>query len=136
MTTNFHFQMARGVVGRGMEIYAIDIVIYPGQTLDILVQNEGRSNGWFKASLKGILGNATLDGYILRPWAMFPLKLPHFPPKNPTPLGFSSNLPHSDRMGLSGFYAGRFHVDEALDTFLDMDGWRNVRVCTFEHLVF
>ena len=56
---------------RTEEIYKIPLQILPGQTLSIVVENQGRiCYGPELADRKGILGNVTLGGKILTGWRM------------------------------------------------------------------
>jgi beta-galactosidase len=116
-----------GILSRTASVYSMGIYVVPGQTLDILVHNEGRiCYGTGINDLKGILSNVTIDKQILANWQMFPLDLPNFPSVTPTALGFPVRELFADvQTSISGFYSGSFEVDTVMDTFLSVDGWTN-----------
>ncbi|XP_055334428.1 beta-galactosidase-like [Paramacrobiotus metropolitanus] len=116
-----------GILSRSANIFTIAIYVQPGQTLDILVHNEGRiCYGTGINDMKGILGNVTIDKTVLTDWEMFPLDLPNYPSSELVPLGFEQKELYSkSHTRISGFYSGSFLVDQILDTFLNMDGWTN-----------
>ena len=116
-----------GLFSRVTNITTMDVYAEAGQTLDFLVQNEGRiCSGTLINELKGILGNVSIDGFPLTNWTMFPIGLPGFPVQNPSPFGFPRRKIHSEaQMQRPGFYSTEFTVDVAQDTFLRLDGWRH-----------
>lgn len=123
-----HFQAPIGILSRGKSIYKTGIYVQPNQTLDILVQNEGRvCFGPGIKDMKGLLSNVTIDNDILVNWEMFPLYLPGFPINNPSPLGFPRRKRAADvNTSIPAFYAGQFLADQVLDTYLSLDGWTHV----------
>lgn len=105
----------------------MDITVFPGQVLDILVQNQGRGTFYPASDFKGIIGNVTLGNKVLTKWTMFPLTLPEYPSRDPKPFRFPwlKNIVDPE---VPAIYSGSFFVDKPLDTYINTDGWRNVRI--------
>lgn len=94
-----------------------------GETLDILVENQGHINyGSGMYDPKGILGNVTLNNALLSDWSMFPIDINklltvikrgcHDHKKQKTP---AVNIP--------SFYYSEVTLEPTKDTFLDPVGW-------------
>lgn len=85
----------------------------PGAMLDLLVENDGRVNStrMMRRAAKGIPGGVTLNGNPLTHWDVYTLPMTDF-----------SRIRFHRGMEAAGpaFYRGRFHVDRAGDTFLDV----------------
>lgn len=84
--------------------------------LDILMENMGRVNfgPMMERQRKGIQDCVQINGHMHYNWIMYPLPL-----DNIDKLDF--NKGHTE--GLPTFYKFEFEVNEAGDTFLELDGW-------------
>lgn len=84
--------------------------------LDILMENMGRVNfgPMMERQRKGIQGCVQINGHMHYNWTMYPLPL-----DNIDRLDFDKDYTE----GLPAFYRFAFEVDEAGDTFLELDGW-------------
>ena len=108
---------------------ALNVYIRANQTLDILVQNEGRYAIGPIEEMKGIVGNVTLDGKIVQNWKMYPLNLPGFPIDDPQPLNFEGGKgpKKPEDFDIPWFFTSQdLDVDEARDTYLRLDQWSHV----------
>ncbi len=104
-----------GVIDRRLKQTSVEVELAAGATLDILVENMGRTN--YGAHMvddhKGITERISLAGKELTGWEIFRLPLTDlsalaFTPKpKPAP----------------AFYHGTFELETVGDTFLDMRGW-------------
>ncbi len=85
-------------------------------SLDILMENMGRVNfgPMMERQRKGIQDCVQINGHIHYNWTMYPLPL-----DNTDKLDFDKDCTE----GLPTFYKFVFEVDEAGDTFLELDGW-------------
>ena len=91
-----------------------------GAELTVLVENMGRINyGPLLRDRKGITEGVRLDNQFLYSWTVYCLPL-----ESPEGLLFQL-MPEDPVSSPEGpaFYAGTFHVDEAADTFIRLDGW-------------
>lgn len=84
--------------------------------LDILMENMGRVNfgPMMEHQRKGIQDCVQINGHMHYNWIMYPLPL-----DNIDRLDFDKDYTE----GLPAFYKFAFEVDEAGDTFLELDGW-------------
>lgn len=108
---------------------ALNVYIRANQTLDILVQNEGRFAVGPIEEMKGIVGNVTLGGKVVQDWKMYPLSLPGFPVDDPQPLDFEPGRgpKKPEDFDIPWFFTSKdFDVDEARDTYLRLDKWSHV----------
>ncbi|XP_071499664.1 beta-galactosidase-like [Diadema antillarum] len=108
-----------------------------GMTLDILVENQGHINyGSGLNDPKGIVGNVTLDGEILKSWKIYSLDLDNVLPKlvsiNDRIHHKSGNLVQERMLHGSdnntfvpSFYVGAFPnvTSPPMDTFMKSSGW-------------
>ncbi|CAN7938802.1 unnamed protein product, partial [Ixodes hexagonus] len=113
-----------GVLSRMDNVYDILIPIKKGESLIILVENQGRvadANG--NNDTKGIISNVTLSGKILTDWRMRPITpndIPRF-----EDIDSNIGVQRQSNKGL-GFYIADFPAPthDVLDTFLQVDGWK------------
>lgn len=84
--------------------------------IDILMENMGRVNfgPLMERQRKGIAECVQINGHIHYNWTMYPLPL-----DNIDRLDFDRDCTE----GLPAFYRFELEVDEACDTFLELDGW-------------
>ena len=84
--------------------------------LDILVENMGRVNfgPMMEHQRKGICDGVQINGHLHYDWTIYPLPL-----DNVEKLDFEKDYTE----GLPAFYRFELSVDEACDTFLELDGW-------------
>ena len=84
--------------------------------IDILMENMGRVNfgPLMERQRKGIAECVQINGHIHYNWTMYPLPL-----DNIDRLDFDRDCIE----GLPAFYRFELEVDEACDTFLELDGW-------------
>ncbi len=84
--------------------------------IDILMENMGRVNfgPLMERQRKGIAECVQINGHIHYNWKMYPLPL-----DNIDRLDFDRDCTE----GLPAFYRFELEVDEACDTFLELDGW-------------
>nr|CAD7408846.1 unnamed protein product [Timema poppensis] len=115
-------KVLKGVLSRSRSITTLSLITKGNQTLQILVENQGRINYGSKINdTKGLLSNVTLDDSELTQWNMtgFPLSsISWLQEKN------TKNL--SETLLLPAFYRGEFQLLEnnlTLDTYLDPTGW-------------
>lgn len=87
-----------------------------GAPLDILVENMGRVNfgPLMERQRKGIQDCVQINGHIHYQWTMYPLEL-----DNVECLKFDKGY----TLGMPTFYRFELEVDEAGDTFLELNGW-------------
>ncbi|MEZ3460642.1 MAG: beta-galactosidase [Lachnospiraceae bacterium] len=85
-------------------------------SIDILMENMGRVNfgPLMERQRKGIAECVQINGHIHYNWTMYPLPL-----DNVDRLDFDRDCTE----GLPAFYKFELEVDEACDTFLELDGW-------------
>jgi len=129
-----------GILTRSEQIFSLPIQIQPGQKLSLIVENQGRiCYGSDLADQKGIVGNITLGGQVLKGWEMtgMPLdngaKLEKYCSKVRTSKYKSIEMDKLLRSNLykSGskmtFWTGEFllgnNVSKPKDTFLSLPGW-------------
>ncbi|PNS08544.1 glycoside hydrolase family 35 protein [Solilutibacter silvestris] len=95
---------------------SLDLTAKPGDTLDLLVENEGRIN--YSAKMvderKGIISGVHLGKRELSGWQQWTL-----------PLDDLSRLQFSKAQATQApaFWRGEFTLDKTGDTFLDVSGW-------------
>lgn len=126
-------QQLVGTLSREARIYALPLSKGWGNTLQLLVENQGRINYYRANDTKGIFGQITLqlhnggalpienwtttgyplEGYAVKAW----LKQRETAPK-------ASSAPN-ERLLRSGpvLYEGKFEVQEVGDTYLNLAGW-------------
>ena len=87
-----------------------------GAPIDILMENMGRVNfgPMMESQRKGIEGCVQINGHMHYNWIMYPLPL-----DNVEKIDFSKEYEE----GKPAFYRFELEVDEAGDTFLELDGW-------------
>lgn len=92
------------------------VTFVPNAPIDILMENMGRVNfgPLMERQRKGIAECVQINGHIHYNWAMYPLPL-----DNVDKLDFDRDWTE----GLPSFYRFAFAVEEAGDTFLELDGW-------------
>ncbi|MDE7029373.1 MAG: beta-galactosidase [Lachnospiraceae bacterium] len=92
------------------------ITFAQGAPIDILMENMGRVNfgPMMERQRKGIAECVQINGHIHYNWTMYPLPL-----DNVENLDFDRGCTE----GLPSFYKFELQVDEACDTFLELDGW-------------
>ncbi|KAM5124837.1 beta-galactosidase-1-like protein isoform 2-T2 [Mantella aurantiaca] len=102
-----------------------------GEWLDVLVENMGRINfGADVNDFKGLVGNLSLGGHVLRGWVIYSLDLdgpmaagwPHNPDNH-----ISMNPKSQSRTGPT-FYSGTFQISATGDTFLKLPQWTKGQV--------
>ncbi len=129
----------RGILSRAEGIFSMPLSTNVGDTIQILVENQGRIGyGPFAKDFKGLVNNVTLNGKILEHWNIFSM------PLNDTNLlikyattsleVMASNPRAAQKVGenfeaargQAGFWYGEFQVPcqdpKSLDTFLDFPG--------------
>lgn len=104
-----------GTLDRRLHQDRLDVDLEAGQTLDILVENLGRTNfgPLLISDRKGIVGRVTLDGEELKNWEVYPL-----PMENPGTWPFTEKPARGPAL-----HRGVFQVKQLGDTFLDLRGW-------------
>lgn len=92
------------------------IMFAPDAPIDILMENMGRVNfgPLMERQRKGIQDCVQINGHMHYNWTMYPLPL-----DNIDRLDFDRDFTE----GLPAFYKFELDVDEAGDTFLELDGW-------------
>ena len=92
------------------------VTFAPDAPIDILMENMGRVNfgPLMERQRKGIAECVQINGHIHYNWTMYPLPL-----DNVDKLDFDRDWTE----GLPSFYRFAFAVEEAGDTFLELDGW-------------
>lgn len=92
------------------------VTFAPDAPIDILMENMGRVNfgPLMERQRKGIAECVQINGHIHYNWTMYPLPL-----DNVERLDFDRDCTE----GLPSFYRFVFAVEEAGDTFLELDGW-------------
>ncbi|HVT81687.1 MAG TPA: beta-galactosidase [Phycisphaerae bacterium] len=90
-----------------------------GTTLDILVENMGRTSSPFDQanSRKGLEGNPTLNGTALTGWQVYTLPL-----NSPAELAPASG-PHTDKPTAPSLYTASFKLDATGETYLDLSNF-------------
>jgi beta-galactosidase len=97
-----------------------------GARLDIVVENMGRVNyGPKLKDYKGITEGVRLNNQFLFDWTLYPLPLDN---TDVIPFVNSEKSEQEDHVQVQSqerptFYRGKFHVEEAGDTFVRLDGW-------------
>ncbi|XP_077978621.1 beta-galactosidase-like [Glandiceps talaboti] len=105
----------------------LNITAVAGDTLDILVENQGRINyGSHINDSKGIVGNVTIEGAVLQSWSIYSLDLDAV--INPSyVINKKINLKYRSKktatLQTPSFYTGTLSVDTVQDTFLNTKGW-------------
>ncbi|XP_071811924.1 beta-galactosidase-like isoform X1 [Apostichopus japonicus] len=101
----------------------INITFKSGDTLDILVENQGHINyGIGMYDPKGIYSNVTLNGTLLLNWSMYPLTIDKIIleiKKN----SHRSTIREPPAINIPSFYYSEVILDPNNDTFLDPMGW-------------
>jgi beta-galactosidase len=110
------FALVRGAtLDRRLHQNKFDVVLAPGEPLDILVEAMGRINfgPQLVSDRKGIAGKVTLNGEVLKEWEHYSL-----------PLADPSEWPFARKPGAGpSLYRGTFSLEAVGDTFLDLRGW-------------
>ena len=125
----------KGILSRMGDIYSMPLIVNPGDKLQIIVENQGRScYGHSINELKGITSNVTLSKKVLKDWTMtgHPLEdlkswnLNEVKRRNWRSQSFRLHLVRNK--GAMSFWTGTFktpcHESQAKDTFLKFPGWR------------
>ncbi len=104
-----------GFIDRRLKQTGLEVEFTAGSTLDILVENMGRTNfgPHMVGDRKGITERVTLAGTELAGWEIFRLPLTDL-----SALTFTSELKSAP-----AFHRGTFELETVGDTFLDMRGW-------------
>lgn len=117
-----------GVLNRNTQTYSMDIDVPFNSTLQILVENMGRINYGSEIvhNTKGIISPVTIGGKeITGNWNMYKLPMD----KAPEISGWKGNISTSNTANLAKLknvpvvYEGSFTLDDAGDTFIDMESW-------------
>ncbi|XP_073993183.1 beta-galactosidase-like isoform X2 [Rhodnius prolixus] len=101
----------------------------PGQTLTLLIENQGRRNFQLLSDCtKGLISNATIDGVTLKDWKVigYPLNSEDIIRIEELANGDENQTQVVSNIKLPAFYYGEFQIPQgkkALDTFLDMTHW-------------
>nr|CAD7264350.1 unnamed protein product [Timema shepardi] len=115
-------KVLKGVLSRSRNITTLSLITKDNQTLQILVENQGRINYGSKINdTKGLLSNVTLDDSELTQWNMT-----GFPMSSISWLQEQNTKNLSEILLLPAFYRGEFQLPEnnlTLDTYLDPTGW-------------
>lgn len=103
------------VIDRRVELAGFEVDLAAGATLDILVENMGRTNfgPHMVDDRKGITERVTLAGKEIAGWDIYRLPLTDL-----SALAFTSG-----RKPAPAFHRGTFELAAVGDTFLDMRGW-------------
>ncbi|XP_054717732.1 beta-galactosidase-like [Uloborus diversus] len=117
-------KVLQGILSREHKIETIPIKVLQGETIDILVENEGRvcfGNGI--NDRKGIFQNVTLGSKNLRKWTMTPIPLDEASLRE-----INSNILLNKKeysLHAPAFYSGEFVLQNktSYDTFLHLQGW-------------
>jgi hypothetical protein len=110
--------VADGLTPPKTPTFTTEIAAEAGATLDILVENMGRTSSPFdqKNSRKGLEGNPTVDGKALTGWTMYAIEdVADLGPMN-GPMPASPTGPT--------LYEGLFTLSEVGETYLDMSKWK------------
>ncbi len=103
--------LLQGSLDRRKKEKTVSVDLPANSTLDILVENMGRVN--FGPRIvddhKGIIGNVSMDGTVLKGWEQFTLPL-----DNLSALQFSNITPSGP-----AFYRAHFNLKKVGDTFID-----------------
>ncbi len=104
-----------GTLDRRYGQHDLELDLKANAPLDILVDAMGRVNfgKYLTDARKGLIGEVTLAGAALGPWEMYSLPLTDL-----SQLRFSE-----EHVAGPCFYRGRFHVETAGYSFLDLRGW-------------
>lgn len=112
----------QGILSRELKVYTIPIQAMKGDTIEIIVENQGRvcfGNG--VSDRKGIFNNVTLGSDKLLNWEILPIEL------NENALRKLWNLTSFRSVDpvAPAFYIGSFNIPKGAiyDTFLRVDGW-------------
>nr|CAD7432748.1 unnamed protein product [Timema monikensis] len=116
-------KVLKGVLSRSRNITTLSLITKDNQTLQILVENQGRINYGSRINdTKGLLSNVTLDDSELTQW-----KMTGFPLSSISWLQEQNTKNLSETLLLPAFYRGEFQLPEnnnsTLDTYLDTTGW-------------
>lgn len=109
----------------------VNVTGIAGEWLDVLVENMGRINfGADVNDFKGLVGNLTLGGDILRHWVVYSLDIDGpiaagWPHVSDNHIWMNANL--QNRSGPT-FYSGTFQISAVGDTFLKLPKWKKGQV--------
>lgn len=109
----------------------VNVTGIAGEWLDVLVENMGRINfGADVNDFKGLVGNLTLGGDILRHWVVYSLDIDGpiaagWPHVSDNHIWMNANL--QNRSGPT-FYSGTFQISAVGDTFLKLPKWTKGQV--------
>ncbi|KAL5279145.1 GLB1L family protein [Megaselia abdita] len=120
---NGHFM---GVLSRESQLNTIPLMSGFGETLQILVENQGRINYGLANDFKGILSDVFVDNQILENWNMttFPLEsynsiVDYINGERHIPITNSELIDNGPTI-----FFGQFQItNKILDTYLDTEGW-------------
>lgn len=113
---------AVSILSRTKNITSTPLMVTTGQTLHLLIENQGRVNYKDFKDPKGILSNVSLSRVVLKNWTItgYPLNNISSVKDLPSYENKTSILPPA-------FYTGKFTIPKTepkpLDTFISMEGW-------------
>ncbi|CAL8127088.1 unnamed protein product [Orchesella dallaii] len=126
----------QGILSRQESIFSIPIIARNGQTISLLVENQGRvCYGSEINESKGPGTNVTLGSKVLRNWEIFPIGSIDGKKLTKYSIGLKSNLINNyesplteiRNRGSGSFFVGNFTVpasnSSVLDTFVRLDGF-------------
>lgn len=110
------------ILSRTQNVTSMPLMVRTGQTLHLLVENQGRVNyGDFKDP-KGILSNVSLSRVVLMNWT-----ITGYPLNNITLIEDLPSFENKTNIIPPAFYTGKFRIPESepepLDTFINLNGW-------------
>lgn len=118
-------KVLQGILSREQKVESIPIKVLKGQTIDILVENQGRvCFGSGINDQKGIFQNVTLGSEKLVNWTMTPILLDSKSIEKINLMSCNNKL-ESDAVSVPAIYSGEFTLPTRtiLDTFLHVKGW-------------
>ncbi|XP_071041497.1 beta-galactosidase isoform X1 [Parasteatoda tepidariorum] len=118
-------KVLQGILSREQKVFSIPVRAFKGQTIDILVENQGRvCFGSGINDQKGIFQNVTLGSQALLNWTMIPIPLDS---KSIEKIAWKKSVRKVkyDPASTPMLYGGQFTLESGaiLDTFLQLDGW-------------
>ncbi|PFX18824.1 Beta-galactosidase [Stylophora pistillata] len=117
---------------RSFDQASVKLVVRSQPQLDILVENEGRINAFPKmVDPKGIFGNVTINGILIKNWQIYPINLGNVVSKELSHIsgeGHENVHPASSSDAFApAFFHGEIpltsHGNDIHDTFLKVAGW-------------
>ncbi|GFR08738.1 beta-galactosidase [Trichonephila clavata] len=118
-------KVLQGILSREQKIESIPVRVLKGQSIEILVENQGRiCSGYYVNDRKGIFQNVTLGSQTLANWTMTPILLDSKTIKKVAL--WKQMAKKSDSLSVPTIYSGEFTIESGttiLDSFLRVDGW-------------